>query len=79
MIPPIGKKRYHTKLSFFSFFGNLPLKKNEELTKNEYRHQYSNGIRITIKVVSSYSVVKMMGRKCRSSSENKFDFGVLIV
>ena len=58
MIPPIGKKRYHPKPSFFSFFGNLPLKNNGVLTKNEYRHQNSDGIRITVKVVSSYSVVK---------------------
>jgi len=60
MIPHTSKKRYHIKPSFFSFFGNLPLKNNGVLTKNEYRHQNSNGIRITLKVVSSYSLVKTL-------------------
>jgi len=58
MIPQIGKKRYHTKPSFFSLFGNLPLKNNGELTKNGNLHQLTSGIKIPRDVVPLYTVVK---------------------
>jgi len=58
MIPPTGKKRYHIKPSFFSFFGDLPSNNRGELTKNENLHQITSGIKITLEVVSLYSVVK---------------------
>ncbi len=58
MIPPTGKKRYHINPSFFSFFGNLPPNNNGELTKNVNQHHFTSGIKITLGVVSLYSLVK---------------------
>lgn len=61
MLPPNGEKRYHTKHSFFSFFfGNLPPNNNGKLTKNEYLHSKCDGSRITLGVVSLYSLVKKL-------------------
>ena len=58
MIPPTGKKRYHMNPLFFSFFGNLPPNNNGELTKNVNQHHFTSGIKITLGVVSLYSLVK---------------------
>lgn len=44
MTPPNGEKRYHLKSSIFSFFGNLPSNKWEELTKKENSIYNSCGI-----------------------------------
>ncbi len=66
MIPPNGEKRYHTKSSFFSFFGNLSPNNSGELTKKENLIQNTCGIKNTLEVVSLYSLVKT-GRKANKS------------
>ncbi len=58
MIPLTDKKRYHINPSFFIFFGNLPPNINGELTKNVNQHDFTSGIKITLGVVSLYSLIK---------------------
>ena len=60
MIPPKGKKRYHSKPSFFSFFGNLPPNNSGELTKKENLYNFIGGIKNTLEVVSLFTLVKRL-------------------